>query len=249
MKIILSPTKKMRIETDSLKTEGRPVFLKKTEEILETLKRKDFKELKKIWACNEKLVEENMERLHVAELYSNTLTPAILAYEGLAFQYMSPKVFSEQMLSYVEDKLRILSGFYGVLKPFDAVVPYRLEMQAKLRVNEAKDLYAFWGDDLYREIAGGDGEIIINLASKEYSKCVEAYLTKKDRLITCHFGELKEDRFVTKGTYAKMARGEAVRFMAENQAEKPEELKGFKGLGYRFHEGLSTDEAYYFVRE
>ena len=175
------------------------------------------------------------------------LTPAILSYEGIQYQYMAPAVFENQMLAYVQEHLRILSGFYGVLKPLDGVTPYRLEMQAKAKVNGTGDLYDFWGDRLYREVLD-DSHIIINLASKEYSKCIEKYLLPKDRFITCIFGELSNGKVVQKGTYAKMARGEMVRFMAENNISKPEEMKQFNRLGYRFVDHLSTDMEYVFIK-
>ena len=94
-----------------------------------------------------------------------------------------------------------------------------------------------------------DSRIIINLASKEYSKCVEDYRSENDRFITCIFGEIQEGKVIQKGTYAKMARGEMVRFLAENQVRRPEEIKGFRGLGYRFREELSGDTEYVFVKE
>ncbi len=120
-------------------------------------------------------------------------------------------------------------------------------MQAKAAIGKSADLYQFWGDRIYREVRDGDG-VIINLASKEYSKCVEKYLTEQDTYITCVFGELVNDRVVQKGTYAKMARGEMVRFMAEQQIEKPEEMKAFDRLGYRFREDLSSETEYVFIK-
>ena len=117
---------------------------------------------------------------------------------------------------------RILSGFYGILKPMDGVTPYRLEMQAKLELNGAKNLYAYWGDRLYKELRDSSG-IIVNLASKEYSKCIEKYLQAEDSYITCNFFEEVQGKLVQKGVYCKMARGEMVRFMAENRIEEPEE--------------------------
>ena len=146
------------------------------------------------------------------------LTPAILSYEGIAFQYMAPAVFEDSSFDYVQEHLRILSGFYGVLKPMDGVTPYRLEMQARAGIDAHKDLYDLWGERLYEEVRGESGEII-NLASKEYSKCIEKYLKTDDLYITVNFCEMSGDKLVTKGTYAKMARGEMVRFMAENRIE------------------------------
>ncbi len=127
--------------------------------------------------------------------------------------------------------MRILSAFYGVLKPMDGVTPYRLEMQAKVEIGDAKNLYEYWRDMLYRSVID-DSRIIINLASKEYSKCIEKYLTPKDKYITISFCEQAGTKLVTKGTYAKMARGEMVRFMAENDIENPDDIQKFDRLGY-----------------
>jgi len=128
--------------------------------------------------------------------------------------------------------LRILSAFYGVLKPLDGVTPYRLEMQAKVGIGDAKNLYEYWGDMLYCSVID-NSRIIINLASKEYSKSIEKYLTLRDKYITIVFCELSGDKLVTKGTYAKMARGEMVRFMAENSIENPEDIKNLTDLAMR----------------
>lgn len=213
---------------------------------MDWMKSLSLEEAKTLWGCNEKLAKQNFERFAKMEL-RRRLTPAILSYEGIQYQYMAPAVFENQMLAYVQEHLRILSGFYGVLKPLDGVTPYRLEMQAKAKVDGAGDLYDFWGDRLYREVLD-DSHIIINLASKEYSKCVEKYLLPKDRFITCIFGELSNGKVVQKGTYAKMARGEMVRFMAENNISEPEEMKQFNRLGYRFVDHLSTDMEYVFIK-
>ena len=176
------------------------------------------------------------------------LTPALLSYDGIAYQYMAPTVFETEMLSYVQEHLRILSGFYGIVRPMDGVTPYRLEMQAKLEVDGAKNLYDYWGDRLYKEVRDSSG-IIINLASKEYSKCIEKYLQPSDRYISCNFFEEQEGKLVQKGVYCKMARGEMVRFMAENRVEEPEGIKHFSVMGYRFSEELSSEKEYIFVRK
>ena len=246
MRIIISPAKKMNVREDILNYRNLPVFLEETDRIMDWMKSLSLEEAKTLWGCNEKLAKQNFERFAKMEL-RRRLTPAILSYEGIQYQYMAPAVFENQMLAYVQEHLRILSGFYGVLKPLDGVTPYRLEMQAKAKVDGAGDLYDFWGDRLYREVLD-DSHIIINLASKEYSKCVEKYLLPKDRFITCIFGELSNGKVVQKGTYAKMARGEMVRFMAENNISKPEEMKQFNRLGYRFVDHLSTDMEYVFIK-
>lgn len=129
----------------------------------------------------------------------------------------------------------------------DGVTPYRLEMQSKAKINGCADLYDFWKDSLYKEVRDESG-IIINLASKEYSKCIEKYLEKDDIYITVNFCEKSGERLVTKGTYAKMARGEMVRFMAENSIYDPEEIKKFDRLNYVFRQDLSNDREYVFEK-
>lgn len=247
MKIILSPAKKMNVDTDSLAVQGLPVFLEQTEEILDWLRSKPYAELKKIWNCNEKIATQNFERLQHMDL-KRQLTPAVLSYEGIAYQYMAPAVFEDGQFDYVQEHLRILSAFYGVLKPMDGVTPYRLEMQAKAAVAGYKDLYALWGVRLYEEVRDHSG-VIVNLASKEYAKCMEKYLKPEDTYITVTFGEMSGGRMVTRGTYAKMARGEMVRYMAENRIEDPAGMKGFDRLGYVYRDDLSSRTEYVFERQ
>lgn len=246
MKIIISPAKQMRVDTDTFVCTETPVFPEKTEILMEFVRGLSYEEQKKLWACNDKIAKQNSERFAQMDLTGN-LTPAILAYDGIQYTYMAPAVFEDGQYDYAQEHLRILSGFYGVVKPMDGVVPYRLEMQAKAAVAGCKNLYEFWGDDLYREVMD-DSRVLINLASKEYSKCIEKYLQPGDRFVTCIFGEEEGSRIVQKGVYAKMARGEMVRFMAGIQAEEPEQIKEFGWSGYRFDESRSTEEKYVFLR-
>lgn len=246
MKLIISPAKKMKRDTDSLPWQELPRFLPQTEQLLEKLKSMSYEELKKLWACNDSIAAQNTERLRQMELCT-ALTPALLAYEGIQYQYMAPGVLPESGLAYLQEHLRILSGFYGVLRPFDGVVPYRLEMQAKLSVGKAKDLYAFWGSSL-ADFLFSETDCIINLASREYSRCVSGYLPSTKRLITCVFGELQNGRILEKGTLCKMARGEMVRFLAESNTEKPEDLRAFDRLGYRYSPKHSDEISYIFLK-
>ena len=151
MRIIISPAKKMKVDTDSFPVRDLPAFLAKTELILARLRERSSAGLKALWKCNDQIAQLNVQRLRDMDLKRH-LTPAILAYEGIQYRYMAPGVFTEQELAYVQEHLRILSGGYGILRPFDGVTPYRLEMQAKLPVGEAKDLYAFWGGSLARQL-------------------------------------------------------------------------------------------------
>ena len=247
MRIIISPAKKMNVDTDSLPWRDLPVFLPKTEQLCTQLQGMSDAELKKLWKCNDSIAALNIQRLQNMDLHSR-LTPAVLAYEGIQYQYMAHGVFTEQAFQYIQEHLRILSGFYGILKPFDGVTPYRLEMQAKLRVGECKDLYAYWGDSLAKALLE-ETDCIVNLASKEYSVCISKYLPADVRFITCVFGEEKDGKVIEKGTMCKMARGEMVRYMAENRIEEPEQLKAFDRLNYRFDENRSDDKLFLFIRD
>ena len=157
MKIIIAPAKKMRTDTDSLPWRDLPVFLQRTQQLLDRLRGMTYEQLKTLWNCNDKIAAQNAERVAHMDLREN-LTPALLAYDGIQYRYMAPGVFTDGEYGYVQEHLRILSGFYGILRPFDGVTPYRLEMQAKLRMGEAKDLYAFWGDAIARELTEGKTE-------------------------------------------------------------------------------------------
>ncbi len=248
MKIIISPAKKMNIDLETIEPQAYPVFLQQTEVILQKLWTMSLEELKVLWKCNDKIAIQNYERIHSMTLREK-LTPAILSYEGIQYQYMAPTIFENNMLEYVQEHLCILSGFYGVLRPMDGVTPYRLEMQAKLTLREKKNLYEYWGDSLYESIVGEkQSQVIVNLASKEYSICVERYLKQNERFITCVFGEDVNGKVVQKGTYAKMARGEMVRYMAENQIHEVEEIKEFDRLGYAYSEEHSTSNTWTFLK-
>ena len=246
MRIIISPAKKMNVDTDSFAVEALPRFVGETEKLMEALKGMTPEALQKLWKCNDGITALNVERLQNMGLRRG-LTPAVLSYEGIQYQYLAPGVLEIGGLRYLREHLRILSGFYGLLRPFDGVTPYRLEMQAKLRMGQAKDLYAFWGGS----IAGSlfqETDCIINLASAEYSRCVSAYLTDGVQFITCIFGEQKDGKIIEKGTLCKMARGEMVRYMAERQVENPEEMKNFDRLGYRFCPEASDMTTYTFLK-
>ena len=246
MKMIISPAKKMNVDTDTYETGGLPEFIEDARILMNTVKALSFAEAKALWKCNEKLARLNYERFQTMDL-ERALTPAVIAYEGLQYQHMAPGVFTAEALSYLSECLRILSGFYGLLKPFDGVVPYRLEMQARLSVNGCSDLYEFWGGCLYRHLTKED-RVIVNLASREYSQCIEKYITPEDRFITVEFGEAVDGKVKQKGTLAKMARGEMVRFLAENNICRPEGMKEFHALGFSYCSDLSDAEKYVFLR-
>ena len=177
MKIIMSPAKKMRSDEDASITPTTPYFLKESQILEEKLKSMSYEELRKLWKTNETLTNQCFEELQVRQF--KPLTCAIHAYDGIAFKYLHPFSMSDDERDYLHSHLRILSGLYGVLTPTDGIAPYRLEMGVK-----SLNLYQFWGSKIYNSL---DDHVIINLASKEYSKCITDYLTEEDQCIEIQF--------------------------------------------------------------
>ena len=251
MKLLISPAKKMRAE-DFLPPRTQPPLLEKSSQLLNYVRGLSLPQLKRLLACNESLAQEAFENFRAMELGRGT-TPALLAYDGIQYKYMAPGVFTQAQLEYVGEHLRILSGFYGILKPLDGIVPYRLEMQAKVELPSGiKSLYDYWGSAICRELAA-DETLIVNLASKEYSRAVEPYLEAHIDYVTCVFGTPSEDgkggfKVKVKATEAKMARGEMVRFMAERGVRDAEGLKEFDRLGYGYCQEKSGDKEYVFIK-
>lgn len=245
MQIIISPAKKMLTQNDDFLSQTRPRFEQEATQITEILQSYSKEELKELWRCSDRLVSKNYAILHGPKL---SLQPALFAYVGLQYQALAADLLEERALVYLTKHLKILSGLYGILRPFDGIRPYRLEMQAKLKVGEAKDLYTFWGAKLYQELYQNE-QTVINLASKEYAKSIEKYLRPKDTFITCLFGEEKDGKFVQKATKAKIARGQMVRFMAQNNVTESKQLKAFNELGYQFDQTRSTKTCYVFVQQ
>jgi len=265
LKLIISPAKKMNVENDLFLPRSTPHFIQDTQQIMKRLQQLTPGELKELWNCNDQILQLNLDRLSHMDLTKN-LSPAILTYEGLQYQAMAPLVFEQHQWDYIENHLFILSGFYGLLRPFDGVVPYRLEMQARLAMDSHKTLYDFWGNRLYLRLVGieavpssnrsvAEPTIIVNLASKEYSKAIEPWLLKDQKagapvkMITCLFeSETADGKRKIKATEAKMARGEMVRFLADLGSEDPTVMKQFRGQGYAFDEAASTETEYVFVK-
>ena len=247
MKIILSPAKKMKVVDSNWIVPTKPALIDESKKILNYLKSLSLPELKDIWLCSDKLASKSYLELSRLNL-DNLQSPAILSYDGIAYTYMAPSIFDGDMYNYINENLYILSALFGALKPSDGVMPYRLEMQAKFEFLTFNNLYDFWGDKIYKLIHPSDG-IIINLASKEYSDAVRPFISSSDRFIDIIFVESVNNKLVTKATFAKMARGEMVRFMAENKIETLEELKNFDRLNFSFRSDLSTENELFFERK
>lgn len=239
MKIIIAPARTMKIDEDSFHYHDLPEFLPATKQILAWMRSLSYEELHRLWwNCSTRLAEKNYRWLQKMDL-ERGLTPAIIAFTGLQYQHMAPDVFSDQGLQYVQRHLRILSGFYGLLRPFDGIVPYRLGMGDRAHVAGTASLYQFWGrrlaDSLYH-----DDQLVLDLASAEYEKAIRPYLTGDRQLVKCIFGEEVDGKVKQRATLAKMARGTMVRYLAENNIADLAGVKKFAVGGYRFRPELST---------
>ncbi len=237
----------MKRDNDSLVHRQMPEFMEETQILKDYLQSLSYDDLQSIWKASDNLTRQNFERIQVMDLYSN-LTPAILSFQGLQYQYMGSDVFSYEELDYLEEHLRILSGFYGIVRPFDGIVPYRLEMKSKLIDWKYSSLYSFWEDKIAKKLFG-ETDCIIDLASVEYSRAISKYLDDDTSMIKLRFGQIIQGRVIEKGTLAKMARGDIVRFMAENKIEDPQEIKKYNRLDYVFREDLSDPSNYVFIEK
>lgn len=242
MKILISPAKKMKVIDDHPFTLTTPVFQQDFQELDRTLAGLSFADLCRTAKASEKVMGPVYQNLQHRKTHPDAiiLTPALLAYDGIAFTNMAPGVFESDQWDYVQKHLRILSGAYGVLRPLDGIVSYRLEMQSRIPFS----LYEYWNSriaDTFEE-----DELLINLASEEYAKVIRPYhpLLDIQFLEQAADGSCKE-----KGVYVKIARGTMVRWMAQNQVESVEELKAFQELGYHLCNEKSTPDCLVFVRK
>lgn len=247
MQIIISPARRMQVDTDSFPIEQLPMFMNETRQILSAMRQLSYAELHQVWwNCSDKIARPNYKWVHEMDL-SEQLTPALIAFTGLQYQYMAPDVFSDDELEYVKHHLKILSGFYGLLRPFDGIVHYRLGMGDRLVVNQQPNLYDFWGSKLADQLYADDN-LVLNLASQEYSKAIIPYVNHPRQLITCRFGEIINGKVKQKATLAKMARGNMVRFLASCKATDIDQVKSFN-IGYHYEKELSTADNLVFLKD
>jgi len=245
---IVSPAKKMNVVEGPPCAASTPRFLDDARRLAAAVGALSYDEAKALWKCSDKLAELNFDRFTHMDL-GRDVTAAVLAYEGIQYQHLAPQVLDEAALAWLDAHLRILSGFYGVLRPSDGVVPYRLEMQARLAVDGHRDLYGYWGDRLARSLAG-EFSCVVNVASVEYARAVTPYLPELGvPILTCLFGDARGGRLVQRSTEAKASRGTFVRWCAETGVARADELASFCERGYALDEGLSSAGTLVFVRE
>ena len=237
----------MTIDRDSFPIQSKPQFLDKTRILERFLKSRSNEQLKDLWHASENVTKQSILQLENMNL-DERLTPAILAFSGIQYQYMAPDLFTQPALDYIQKNLRILSGFYGMLRPFDGVCPYRLELNTKMVGFRDYSLYHFWGSDIAENLFQEDN-IVIDLASKQYTRLVKPYLSQGRQLITVDFQELKNGKWKTVGVHAKMARGEMVRYIAEKQIKNPTDLQDFNDFEFQFEPDVSTKDHYVFRTE
>ena len=246
MKIIISPAKKMRRE-EYVAPLHRPMFLKEAGELLSFLRSLSDEEKAKVWKVKGALLSSSLSSLSMLSL-EDIGSPAIFSYDGIQYTYMSPSSFTDSMLEYAEKNLRIISGLYGLLRPLDGVGTYRLEMESPISIPGYGDLYSYWGGKIASSLME-DERLLVNLASAEYSKAVLPYLPSTVNVVTPVFLDWEKGRYVSKGVYAKMERGEMVRFLAETGAETVEDIMKFSSRGYEFSRFLSDSNTLCFVRK
>lgn len=249
MRFIISPAKKMNVVDNAFAWKELPLFVDRAAMLADAVRALSYDEAKALWQCSDALADLNFERFRTLDVRAGALTPAVLAYEGIQYQNLAPRVMTAEQLDYLQQRLRILSGLYGVLRPLDGVVPYRLEMQAKLAVDGAANLYEFWGDSLCRSLAA-ESDIVVNLASVEYAKAVVPHAERCGvRVVTCLFGAVDaRGRLMQRSTAAKAARGSMVRWCAESDAQCVDELRAFDVAGYAYDEERSSGDCLVFVQ-
>lgn len=250
LKFVISPAKKMNEEDVPPLPRSVPVFIERTRELMLALQGLSLEEAQKLWRCSDALATLNYERIVGMDLDA-AHTSAVVSYEGIQYQHLAAQVMSDGCLAWLDEHLRILSGFYGVLRPFDAVVPYRLEMQARLAMGATRNLYAFWDDSLARQLVTEGCDVMVNLASVEYAKAVLPHAHAMGLpVVTCLFGSVRprDGKLLQRATEAKAARGTFVRWCAEQGICSVGAMKAFAERGYVWDEQRSDVSTFVFVR-
>ena len=238
MKIVISPAKTLDYESKLPTTRGtQPAFLETTVKVNRKLAKMTRPNISKLMDISPKLAELNHSRYQdfQAEHTKQNSRPAIYAFAGDVFVGFDASSFSTEKLDRLQDSLRILSGFYGILRPLDLIQPYRLEMGTDLPVGRNKNLYELWQKKItdYLNEESKKDEVLVNLASKEYFKAINTDKLKMP-IVTPVFKDYKNGKLKIISFYAKKARGAMARFIVETNAENAEDIKAFDKDGYRY---------------
>ncbi|QYF87947.1 peroxide stress protein YaaA [Brevundimonas sp. PAMC22021] len=252
MLIVLSPAKRLDFtpaDPAIPATERR--FLEDTAQLSRTAERQTRADLRRLMGISEALAELNQARFKAFDAASTDGVQAAFAFAGDVYEGLRARDLNKDALTWAQDHLRILSGFYGLLRPLDQIQPYRLEMGVKLATRRGSSLYDFWGDRLSKQLnADADGQadpVVVNLASQEYFGAVDAKALTLP-VITPHFREEKDGQSRIVSFHAKKARGLMARFAIDQRIERAEDLKAFNSAGYRFDASASSQSDWVFTR-
>ncbi len=256
MLMIVSPAKRMVRQEGEPPADAAPRFLDDAHELARALRALGPEGAREVWRCSERLAAACWEQLRTLPedllAPAASLSPAVMSYVGIQYQHLSPQVMEARELEWLARHLRIVSGLYGLLRPFDGICPHRLEMRSRLAVAGAGDLYGFWGSRIADALAEGpEADVVVNLASQEYARAVLPWLRPGDpRQLTCSFlvPRGRDGKLVQQATEAKAARGSLVRWAAERGVEDVDDLRGFRERGYRLDEALCDEGTLAFVR-
>ncbi|KFF16903.1 peroxide stress protein YaaA [Flavobacterium hydatis] len=252
MKIVISPAKSLNFEKElptSQYTEAS--LLKEARQVHKVLKVKKPSELSELMDISDKLAQLNWQRNQEwkTPFTPENARPAIFTFDGDVYTGLDAYTIPVEKLDVLQDKLRILSGLYGILKPLDLIQAYRLEMGTKLPIGEAKNLYEFWKETVTKTLNKElkKGELFVNLASNEYFSAVDVKALKVP-VITPDFKDYKNGKLKIISFFAKKARGMMVRYIIDTNAETIDDLKGFNYEGYQFDANLSKGNHLVFTR-
>jgi uncharacterized protein len=254
MLTILSPAKNLNFKHQTVTSAfSTPLFIEESETIIQALRKKSRKQIADLMDINPRLAELNYQRYQQwqPEFTLSNSKQAALAFNGDVYMGLSAKTLKSKELEYAQDKLLILSGLHGILRPLDLVQPYRLEMGSELKVGKHKNLYSFWGKKLTEEIntllKSHKKKFLINLASNEYSEVLDRNKIDAE-FIDISFKEFKADQYQIFFVFLKRARGLMARYIIQNRVENPENIKGFDLDRYEYNDNLSTKSNWVFTR-
>jgi cytoplasmic iron level regulating protein YaaA (DUF328/UPF0246 family) len=251
---VLSPSKTMDFRhPPGMPGRSLPRMLDQTNGLAHLLRTKSAAQLRKLMDVSDALAREAQQHfLNYSEEHSDANTkPAIYAFSGDVYRGLDAASLSDREVEYCERHVRILSGFYGLLRPLDRIQPYRLEMGLALKVGKCPDLYAYWkphiGKWLSADLAGTKPPAIINLASQEYYLAIPLEDIPVS-VIHIHFREMAGGKMVFRSFNAKRARGAMARYMADARCSEVSELKQFDLGGYAFEPDASDTHNWYFLK-
>jgi cytoplasmic iron level regulating protein YaaA (DUF328/UPF0246 family) len=255
MLLTISPAKSLDFQTPSITSEySMPEFLDQSQKLINKLSKYSPAKLASLMKISDKLASLNVARFGSWSLPFTTenAKQAMLSFTGDVYRGLDATTLDPAGLEYAQNKIRIVSGLYGLLRPLDLIQPYRLEMGRKLATRKGKDLYSFWGvqlkQKLTEQMSKDEFPVLINLASKEYFTALKLP-TFQYRVITPVFKDWKNGQYKHINFYAKKARGLMCRYSIDHQIEDPELLKDFDYEGYQYDETLSKENDWVFTRK